>query len=41
MLSRIVRRVNDEEGVRKLVLDTMGALWLQPVKYKEVLAKKV
>ncbi|GMS84491.1 hypothetical protein PENTCL1PPCAC_6666 [Pristionchus entomophagus] len=41
MVSRIVRRVNDEEGVRKLVLDTMGALWLQPVKYKDVLAKKV
>lgn len=41
MLSRIVRRVNDEEGVKKLVLETLGALWLQPVKYKETLTNKV
>ncbi|GMT16922.1 hypothetical protein PFISCL1PPCAC_8219 [Pristionchus fissidentatus] len=41
MLSRIVRRVNDEEGVRKLVMDTMSAIWLQPVKYKDMLYKKV
>ena len=41
MLSRVIRRVNDEEGVKKLVVETFSSLWLQPVKYSEELQKKV
>ncbi|VDK21958.1 unnamed protein product [Anisakis simplex] len=44
MLSRIVRRVCDEEGVKKLTLETFQFLWFQPVKDRvecALLIKKV
>ncbi|PAV81096.1 hypothetical protein WR25_24873 isoform B [Diploscapter pachys] len=31
MLARIVRRISDEEGVKKLVIDTFNGLWFQPI----------
>lgn len=31
MLSRMIRRVTDEEGVKKLVYETFTMLWFQPV----------
>ncbi|KJH47695.1 HEAT repeat protein [Dictyocaulus viviparus] len=43
MLSQIVRRVQDEDGVKKLVLDTFQLLWFQPVPERNTpaLLKKV
>ncbi|EGT52745.1 CBN-PQN-85 protein [Caenorhabditis brenneri] len=31
MLARMIRRVSDEEGVKKLVFETFTTLWFQPV----------
>ncbi|CAI5442496.1 unnamed protein product [Caenorhabditis angaria] len=31
MLSKMIRRVNDEEGVKKLVHETFSTLWFQPI----------
>uniref|UniRef100_A0A158P7D5 Nipped-B protein n=1 Tax=Angiostrongylus cantonensis TaxID=6313 RepID=A0A158P7D5_ANGCA len=43
MLSQIVRRVQDEDGVKKLVLETFQSLWFQPVSERNTpaLLKKV
>ncbi|VDK57079.1 unnamed protein product [Cylicostephanus goldi] len=43
MLAQIVRRVQDEEGVKKLVLETFQNLWFQPVSERNTpaLLKKV
>ncbi|EPB68083.1 HEAT repeat protein [Ancylostoma ceylanicum] len=43
MLAQIVRRVQDEEGVKKLVLETFQTLWFQPVSERNTpaLLKKV
>ncbi|CAD5216331.1 unnamed protein product [Bursaphelenchus xylophilus] len=41
ILARIIRRVGDEEGIRKLVLESMFALWFQPTKDPEALSEKV
>ncbi|KAK6029946.1 HEAT repeat protein [Ostertagia ostertagi] len=43
MLAQIVRRVQDEDGVKKLVLETFQALWFQPVSERNTpaLLKKV
>ncbi|CAJ0573496.1 unnamed protein product, partial [Mesorhabditis spiculigera] len=43
LLSRIVRRIGDEEGVKKLVLETFNNLWFQPLREKdhEALLKRV
>lgn len=32
MLARIVRRISDEEGVKKLTIDTMQSLLFQPAR---------
>ncbi|CAD6192097.1 unnamed protein product [Caenorhabditis auriculariae] len=34
MLAKMVRRVNDEEGVKKLVHETFNTLWFHPSAYK-------
>uniref|UniRef100_A0A7I4Y7D1 Nipped-B protein n=1 Tax=Haemonchus contortus TaxID=6289 RepID=A0A7I4Y7D1_HAECO len=43
MLAQVVRRVQDEDGVKKLVLETFQALWFQPVSERNTAAllKKV
>ncbi|WKX93369.1 hypothetical protein Q1695_010984 [Nippostrongylus brasiliensis] len=43
MLAQIVRRVQDEDGVKKLVLETFQSLWFQPVSERNTpaLLKKV
>lgn len=43
ILARIIRRVMDEEGVKKLVLETFTNLWFQPVPKHDAdaLRKKV
>ncbi|KAK6732347.1 hypothetical protein RB195_016622 [Necator americanus] len=43
MLAQIVRRVQDEEGVKKLVLETFQSLWFQPISERNTpaLLKKV
>lgn len=43
MCARIVRRVTDEEGIRKLVNETFHSLWFQSVRDKDTVAliKKV
>lgn len=43
MLSKLVRRVVDEDGVKKLVQDTFAGLWFQPCsdRHIEQLIKKV
>jgi hypothetical protein len=38
---RIIRRMNDEDGIRKLVAETFHALWLQPSADSASLYKKV
>ncbi|KHN74356.1 Nipped-B-like protein pqn-85 [Toxocara canis] len=35
MLSRIVRRITDEEGVKKLTVETFQALWFQPTRERD------
>ncbi|CAB3404907.1 unnamed protein product [Caenorhabditis bovis] len=43
MLSKMVRRINDEEGVKKLIQETFSTLWFQPVDDRiqpDVLANK-
>lgn len=41
--SKIIRRINDEEGIRKIVIETFQSLWFQPVKERDsaALLKKV
>lgn len=41
--AKIIRRVNDEEGIRKLVNDTFHSLWFQQVRTSDsaALLKKV
>eukprot|EP00081_Caenorhabditis_elegans_P014375 NP_493687.2 Nipped-B-like protein pqn-85 [Caenorhabditis elegans] len=44
MLARMIRRVTDEEGVKKLVFETFTTLWFQPVDtriYTNAVATKV
>ncbi|KAJ1354545.1 hypothetical protein KIN20_011525 [Parelaphostrongylus tenuis] len=43
MLSQIVKRVQDEDGVKKLVLETFQSLWFQPLSERNTpaLLKKV
>lgn len=43
MLSKIVRRIADEDGVKKLTIETFQALFFQPVRERDsiVLIKKV
>lgn len=43
MLSRIVRRISDEEGVKKLTVETFQTLWFQPTRERDsvTLVRKV
>uniref|UniRef100_A0AC35F8W8 Uncharacterized protein n=1 Tax=Panagrolaimus sp. PS1159 TaxID=55785 RepID=A0AC35F8W8_9BILA len=41
ILSKIVRRVSDEEGVKKLALETLMAYWFTPVSDTKFLLNKV
>ena len=38
---RVIRRMNDEDSVKKLVAETFHALWLQPAADNSALYKKV
>lgn len=35
VLARIVRRISDEEGVKKLTVDTMQSLLFQPARERD------
>ncbi len=35
MCVKMIRRVNDEEGIKKLVNDTFQNMWFQPVKDRD------
>jgi cohesin loading factor subunit SCC2 len=43
MCARIIRRVTDEEGIRKLINESFHSLWLQTVRERDSIAliKKV
>lgn len=34
ILSRILQRINDEDAIKKLCIDTFKSLWFQPVDSK-------
>jgi cohesin loading factor subunit SCC2 len=38
---KMIRRVNDEEGIRKLVMEVFQAMWFTPVKEKPVMDKRL
>lgn len=41
IVAKIIRRSSDEEGVRKLVLETMYNLWFLPCANEEAMNTKV
>ncbi|CAD5212245.1 unnamed protein product [Bursaphelenchus okinawaensis] len=41
ILAKMIRRVGDEEGIRKLVLDSVFSLWFYPTRDEEALNSKI
>lgn len=35
MLSAVVRRISDEESVKKLAIETFQTMWFQPVRERD------
>ncbi|ENN74150.1 hypothetical protein YQE_09123, partial [Dendroctonus ponderosae] len=38
---KMIRRINDEEGIRKLVMEVFQNMWFTPTKHDEALLRKV